>query len=114
MKRYLVLLLLLLVVSGVQAQEIRETRLVIGVGNEKIDTYYRVLELLQTIPEISVINTCDQHRIIAITKKVSFYKDDMDFLKFLCNEIEDLVVYIKDDSILKNECQGDIIKQNLK
>lgn len=111
MNRILVFFVLLLFATMVSAQEGRSKRVVIGIGNPETEMYDRTIEVLSGMKEISGIKKCESHQILAFDLNTSLYKDEMELIKFLSSEIEGLRVYLKDESILKNECYGEIIKQ---
>jgi hypothetical protein len=111
MKKYILILVFLAISYLSFSQESTHVKLVLGIGNQKIDTYFKVIDFLNDLRDVKVINTCETHRIIVINKSVSFYKDDMEFLKYLTDNIDGLIVNYKDEKILTKECFSEINKQ---
>jgi hypothetical protein len=87
--------------------------LVIGIGNSEKDVFNNTITLINSLDDVKIILKCETQKALLIEKDDVFYKDDMEFLKFLQSKIEGLVLNKKDISIMENECFYEVLKQKL-
>ena len=90
---------------------INTQKLIIGFGNSDIKEFYDALDFLRSFPELSILETCETHRIIQIIKPNDFHKDEMEFLNFLSDQLDGLSLqYKKSTNILNKECYDETYK----
>lgn len=114
MKRILLIIAFIFIGISTYSQTVNSKHtLVIGIGNSEKDVFNNTITFINSLNDVKIILTCETHKALLIEKDDIFYKDDMEFLKFLQSKIKGLVLNKKDISIMENECFYEVLKQKL-
>jgi hypothetical protein len=112
MKKFVLMITFFLVAffAYPQADNSKHT-LVVGIGNKDNAVFKNTITFIKSQSELKILKICETQKALQIEKDNDFYKDDMEFLKYLQTNIEGLIINKKEGSIMENECFYEILKQ---
>lgn len=113
MKKIILFLFLAAFSIPLLAQQNEGTKIVIGVGNAEASVYHEVISKIKLEKDVTILNTCESHRILVLNISKSETGPEKWVEQFRSGNPA-WMIYVKDESILRNECLGEIEKQNKK